>query len=161
MCVSVQVCVAVPFAVGGCICVAMAVGRCVGLWGVRKDPRVLLYVWVWMCLCGGEGVNTYRGKAALFSRPLSSEKLLSKPGNGDQAVICFLQGGGQTMAEWEGSRQASRPVGTPDPPDCWAHLPRTGGQSLTAGTYLETMNSLVGGGGDPFIFICTEIALIG
>lgn len=91
-----------------CCCVV----RYVALWGVRKIPWVLLYVWVWTSMCGGEGVkNTYRGKAALFSRPPSSQKLLSKPGSGGQAVICFLWGSGRNRAElgrWQTGLQVGR-----------------------------------------------------
>lgn len=46
---------------------------------------------------------------------------------------------GGTGLSWEGGRQASKSAGTPDPPYCIAHLPRTGRLSLTAGTYLETI----------------------
>lgn len=63
----------VSVAVGGYICVAIAVW--VGVWLCGVEGRfhgvaicLGLDVSVW-----GEGVNnTYRGKAALFSRPLSS-----------------------------------------------------------------------------------------
>lgn len=92
-----------------------------------------------VCPCGGQGVNTYRGKATSFSWPLSSYKLLSKPGNDGQAVIRFLQGGGQNRAD---GRVADRPPGLqgpPDPPYCGAHLPGTGLLGLTRGTYLETV----------------------
>lgn len=103
-------------------------GRCVGLWGVREALSELLYVWVWMCLCVWECVHVgvrvlttpTEEKQPLLAGLFSSYKLLSKPGNDGQAVVRFLQGGGQNRADGrEGGRQASRPAGTPRPTLLW------------------------------------------
>lgn len=95
--------------------------------------------------------NTYKGKAALLSKPLPSLKLLSKPGNNCQTAL--PAGRGQDKAEWESdhSLQACR-----DPQShlhCWAHLPRTGllGPLLSAGTFLATIHSL-GAEGEALLF---------
>lgn len=53
-----------------------------------------------------------------------------------------------------------QPAGTPDPLYCRSHLPRTGLLGLSAETYLETINSLVEGGGALLFSSVAEIALV-
>lgn len=87
--------------------------------------------------------------------------MFSKPGSGGQAVSRFLQGSGQNRAGggrwWQTGLQ---PAGTPDPLYCRSHLPRTGLLGLSAETYLETINSLVEGGGALLFSSVAEIALV-
>lgn len=53
-----------------------------------------------------------------------------------------------------------QPAGTPDPLYCRSHLPRTGLLGPSAETYLETINSLVEGGGAHLFSSVAEIALV-
>ena len=106
------------------------------------------------CLCwGGKLTAPSEEKQSFITGVFQVENCFQNPEMAARLSPVSCRAVGRTrlsgrVADW------LQPAGTPDPVYGCSHLPGTGLLGLTAGTYLETINSLVGRGRGPFIFIC-------
>lgn len=154
--------VCLPVAVSECVCAAVALWLGVwvcGVWGRICGCCCMFgsgHVCVMECEClcwGGKLTAPSEEKQSFITGVFQVENCFQNPEMAARLSPVSCRAVGRTrlsgrVADW------LQPAGTPDPVYGCSHLPGTGLLGLTAGTYLETINSLVGRGRGPFIFIC-------